>query len=143
MQDSDRIEKLEWLIERLIDANRKAPVVVEGKQDEACLRQLGLKGNILKIHVGRPLSEFSLDLSQRFDKIILLTDWDARGDQIHERLVRDLEADWAIYDVFRQGLRDLCDPDVREVEHVEGFLRRLKANQEEVVPEEDGPNHAG
>ena len=126
MHDSEQIEKLQRLIAGLIEANQEVPVVVEGEQDVRCLRQLGLTGQILKVHLGRSLYEFSPHRSDRYDKVILLTDWDRKGDQIHERLTEDLSTDWSSHAWFRQTLRLLCNPDIQEVEHVGRHLECLK-----------------
>jgi 5S rRNA maturation endonuclease (ribonuclease M5) len=121
-----RIRQLEFLITQLIETNHEVPVIVEGEQDVQCLRALGLTGAILKVHTGKTLYEFCHDLSARYRQVILLMDWDRKGQQIHEQLVRDLEADWMPYDPFRQGLKLLCQPDIQEVEQLGRHLKTLR-----------------
>jgi 5S rRNA maturation endonuclease (ribonuclease M5) len=135
---SERIRQLEFLITRLIETNREVPVIVEGEQDVRCLRALGLTGTILKVHNGRTLYEFCLDLSSRYRQVILLMDWDRKGQQIHEQLIRDLEADWMPYDSLRQGLKFLCHPDIQEVEQLGRHLETLK-HLEEKAQQENRP----
>jgi 5S rRNA maturation endonuclease (ribonuclease M5) len=133
---SERVSQLEVLITRLIEANQEVPVVVEGQKDAKCLTELGLKGAILKVHTGKTFYEFCDDLSKRYDRVILLMDWDQKGEQIHTQLAEYLEADWIPYDSFRQGLKHLCHPDIHEVEHLARHLRALK-NLQKLPRDED------
>ena len=130
LEYSERIRKLEYLITRLIESNQEVPIIVEGKEDVKCLRKLGLKGLILKVHTGKTLHELCNDLSDRYSRVILLMDWDRKGQQIHEQLVRDLDSNWMPYDPIRQGLKSLCPPDIQEVEQLDRHLQGLKDLQE-------------
>ena len=135
MDPSERIRQLELLMTRLIETNHEVPVIVEGEQDVRCLRGLGFTGTILKVHTGKTLYEFCHDLSAKYPQVILLMDWDRKGQQIHEQLVRDLEAIWMPYDPFRQGLKLLCYPDIQEVEQLDRHLKALKHLEEKTHPE--------
>lgn len=136
----ERIGRLEFLIARLIETNQDIPVIVEGEQDVRTLRKLGLQGTILKVHSGKTLYEFCLDLSERYSRVVLLMDWDNRGQQIHTQLARDLEADWMPYDSFRQCLKLLCHPEIQEVEQLARHLQTLKHIRD--TTEEENHNHA-
>jgi len=127
---SERIRELERLITQLIESNHEVPVIVEGEEDVKCLRKLGLRGLILKVHTGKTLHEFCTDLSEQYNRVILLMDWDRKGQQIHERLARDLDSNWMRYDPIRQGLKFLCHPDIQEVEQLDRHLQGLKDLQE-------------
>jgi 5S rRNA maturation endonuclease (ribonuclease M5) len=135
---SDQIRQLELLITQLIEVNREIPVIVEGDQDVRCLRALGFKGAILKVHAGKTFYEFCQDLSAQYHRVVLLTDWDRKGQQIHEQLVRDLEAEWLPYNPFREGFKLLCSPDIQEVEQLGRHLENLKNLEERALPE-NGP----
>lgn len=128
----NRIRQLELLITHLIETNQEVPVIVEGQQDVRCLRKLGLRGPILKVHSGKTLYEFCNDLSERYGRIILLMDWDRKGQQIHEQLIRVLETNWMPYDSFRQVFKHLCHPDIQELEQLGRHLQNLKGLQEKI-----------
>ncbi len=135
MEYTERIRQLELLITRLIEINSEIPVIVEGDQDVRCLRTLGFKGTILKVHTGKTFYEFCHDLSAKYGRVILLMDWDRKGQQIHEQLVRDLDAEWLPYNHFREGLKLLCHPDIQEVEQLWRHLENLKLLEERTHPE--------
>jgi 5S rRNA maturation endonuclease (ribonuclease M5) len=135
MEYTERIRQIELLITHLIEANLEIPVVVEGDQDVRCLRTLGLKGIIIKIHIGKTFYEFCQDLSAKYHQVILLIDWDRKGQQIHKQLVRDLDAEWLPYNPFREGLKLLCHPDIQEVEQLERYLETLKCLEKKVHQE--------
>ncbi len=135
MEYTERIRQLELLITHLIEINHEIPVIVEGNQDVRCLRALGLKGAILKVHIGKTFYEFCHDLSAKYHRVILLMDWDRKGQQIHEQLVRDLDAEWLVYNPFREGLKLLCYPDIQEVEQLERYLETLKYLEEKAHQE--------
>jgi 5S rRNA maturation endonuclease (ribonuclease M5) len=132
---SEQIRQLELLITRLIETNHEVPIIVEGAQDVQCLRALGITGTILKVHTGKTLYEFCHDLSAKYPRVILLMDWDQKGQQIHKQLVRDLENTWMPYDHFRQDLKLLCHPDIQEVEQLDRYLKNLKCLEEKTHPE--------
>jgi 5S rRNA maturation endonuclease (ribonuclease M5) len=144
MEYTERIKEFELLIAHLVEANREIPVVVEGDQDVRCLRALGLKGTMIKVHTGKTFYEFCQDLSAKYPQVILLMDWDRRGEQIHQQLTRDLDAEWSPYNYFREGLKFLCYPDIQEVEQLARLLENLKlleeksSHPEQALPTEQG-----
>jgi len=68
--------------------NNGAIILVEGKNDRKSLEKFGLK-NIVEINQGKGLVEFSDDLNA--EKIIILTDFDRRGELLKKRLRELLE----------------------------------------------------
>ncbi|MCI0526756.1 MAG: hypothetical protein L0Y56_04790, partial [Nitrospira sp.] len=58
-----------------------------------------------------------------------------KGQQIHEQLVRDLDAEWLGYNTFREGFKLLCHPDIQEVEQLARHLENLKLLQERALME--------
>jgi 5S rRNA maturation endonuclease (ribonuclease M5) len=135
MEYTERIRQLELLITNLTEINHETPIIVEGDQDVRCLRALGLKGTILKVHVGKTFYEFCQDLSAKYRRVILLLDWDRKGQQIHEQLARNLDAEWFVYNPFREKLKFLCHPDIQEVEQLERYLETLKCLEEKAHQE--------
>jgi len=104
-----------------------SPVLVEGERDVAALRKLGLEGEILKLNLGEGLVARADELSHRYKKIILLTDWDYKGVELHDRLKRLLQdAQVKTDDFFWSRLRKLVGGGSRTVEDLPAFLKILR-----------------
>ena len=78
--DTERAERLREIIEHLHDINERIPVIVEGKKDAAALRSLGLIGDVITLHNGKNLYDFCDDIARRFHRVVLLLDWDRKGE---------------------------------------------------------------
>lgn len=124
--ETDRAERLEWVLEALSEANKEVPVIVEGKRDAMALRELGLTGEIIQLHCGKSLYDFSEDIMESFDRVVLLTDWDHEGEDIYKKLGLQLSGFWEEYAVFREYLKYLCQKDIGHIEGIPKLLRRLK-----------------
>jgi len=80
IEDMERLEKLEVLILELQELSENgAIIVVEGRKDVESLRFLGINGEI-KLASQQPLLEFTESLSKSGKEIVLLTDWDKKGE---------------------------------------------------------------
>ncbi|MDP2156224.1 MAG: hypothetical protein Q8K68_00770 [Nitrospirota bacterium] len=127
-EDLERTERLREVIEALCEANKRFPVVVEGKKDLQALRKLGLAGDIMPLHSGKGLYEFSDELAERFTKVILLLDWDAKGETLFASLKNNLRGHWEEYAAFRELLRLLCQKDIKDIESIPALLLRLEGS---------------
>jgi len=127
--DLDRAERLREVFEILHDINESAPVVVEGKKDALALRELGLSGEIIKLHGGKNLYDFCEDLISRFDRVILLMDWDRKGEELTKALSIHLIGHWEEFASFRELLRLLCQKEISHVEGIPKLLKRLEGNE--------------
>lgn len=125
-EDLERAERLHEVIEALGEVNKRFPVVVEGKKDLQALRKLGLSGDIIPLHSGKGLYDFSEELAERFSKVVLLLDWDAKGDRLFMSLTNNLHGQWEEYAAFRELLRMICQKDIKDVESIPTLLLRLE-----------------
>jgi len=125
-EDLERAERLHEVIEALGEVNKRFPVVVEGKKDLQALRKLGLSGDIIPLHSGKGLYDFSEELAERFSKVVLLLDWDAKGDNLFTTLTSNLHGHWEEYAAFRELLRMICQKDIKDVESIPTLLLRLE-----------------
>lgn len=123
--DEQRAARIREVLLRLIEANHFMPVIVEGKNDAAALRALGLEGEILTINRGRSLYEICEDLAEAYDEVVLLMDWDTRGEELNTRLCRELAGMWEGAALMRAALRALCQKDIGSVEGIPALLVRL------------------
>ena len=123
----ERLDELEKLLDRLRAAGEQSPILVEGERDVAALRKLGLEGELLKLNRGEGLVARTDALSRHYKKIILLTDWDYKGVELHDRLKRLLlDARVSTDDFFWSRLRKLVGGGSRTVEDLPAFLELLR-----------------
>jgi 5S rRNA maturation endonuclease (ribonuclease M5) len=86
------LEELEKTIVDLIEENKTTPVIVEGEKDVNALRKLGLTGEIITLNKGMSIPNFCDMISQKYKKVILLTDWDKKGGRLCFILRKNLES---------------------------------------------------
>jgi 5S rRNA maturation endonuclease (ribonuclease M5) len=123
MDDAERLELLDKLLEDLAEASGSAPIIVEGRRDTKALRALGIDGDIVELNRGLGLVEFCEGLARRHDKVILLTDWDAKGGKLFRSLSDCFKSLGVKVDgEFRSGLARLAKKGAKDVEGVPGFL---------------------
>ena len=125
MDDAERFEILLERIEELRARNEEEPIVVEGLRDIASLRSLGMEGHIIPINSGVPLFQVAEAISQQADAIILLTDWDAKGQTLFEALRTALLANGVKVDgEVRVELRHAIRPTIPDVESLASYVQR-------------------
>ena len=84
------LEALEELIASLLEASYQgAAVIVEGRRDLQSLRALGLPGPVIMASRRRAL-DLAEDAARSYREIILLTDWDGKGDEMCKTIERHL-----------------------------------------------------
>jgi 5S rRNA maturation endonuclease (ribonuclease M5) len=84
-------EDLLDIINNLSIDNNSIPVIVEGLKDIEALRNLGLKGEIIGLNMGKSLTDFCDYISSKYSDIIILTDWDRRGGLLCRRIMKLLK----------------------------------------------------
>lgn len=124
--DLERADRIREILGILIEENKKFPVIVEGKKDARALRSLGIAGEIITFHRGKSLYEFCEDIADNFTNIILLMDWDTRGESLQKSLASNLKGHWETYATVRELLKMLCQKDVNDIEGIPKLLLRLE-----------------
>jgi 5S rRNA maturation endonuclease (ribonuclease M5) len=106
--------KLSSLIEELkICGEQGIPVLIEGRKDEKALKELGVNGNFIKVSgSGLKLFEIAEIATQSSSRVVILTDFDRKGNQLARRLSEDIQ---------RLG----CHPDLRLRRTIMGITRRF------------------
>jgi 5S rRNA maturation endonuclease (ribonuclease M5) len=130
--DIERAERLREVIEHLLEINKKFPVIVEGKKDATALRNLGLVGDIITLHNGQNLYEFCDDIIDRFHRVVVLLDWDRKGETLNKSVSMHLKGCWEEFSSFRELLKILCQKEIKDIEGIPKLLMRLEGN--EAVP---------
>lgn len=124
--DLDRAERLREILEALRQVNEFVPVVVEGKKDEAALKGLGFTGEILTIHRGKDIYDLSEELAEKYDKLVLLLDWDTHGEHLMRSLEENLSGHFEEFSPFREIIKYICQKDIKDIEGIPSLLRRLE-----------------
>ncbi len=120
------LDELEGVLERLRLANKECPVIVEGRRDRDALQRLGLEGEIITIHSGGTLYDFAEELIHAHKTIILLPDWDDRGELLYGKLASLLRGIYERHESIRNRLIELCSGLIKEVEEIPSLLEYLK-----------------
>ncbi|MCL5024176.1 MAG: toprim domain-containing protein [Nitrospirae bacterium] len=127
--DLERASRIREVLEALYEINKKVPVIVEGKRDALSLRKLGLMGDIITLHRGVSLYEFCEEMSEHFEKVIILLDWDEKGESLNKALNRHLKGQWEEFSAFREVLRILCQKDIKDIEGIPKLLKKLEGDE--------------
>jgi len=124
-----RDRKAKKFLEELSHINESVPIIVEGSRDVQALRALGIQGEIVKLHSGRSIQQFCEEFSEHHEEVVILTDWDNRGNQLFHLVTRFMDANWEPYNHFRQTLRDLAGGAFQQVERMTMWGHLSLANQ--------------
>jgi 5S rRNA maturation endonuclease (ribonuclease M5) len=84
------LNDLEKILIDLREKNNEIPILVEGEKDIEALKKLNIKGIIFSLNKGMSLTNFCDLISKKYNKIILLTDWDKKGGQLCYKLKKNL-----------------------------------------------------
>jgi len=125
----ERVSRLRAVFDALCERNKSIPVIVEGKRDAMALRELGLVGEILTLHNGQDIYDFCEEISEKFHRVIILLDWDEKGEYLNKTLCRLLNGQWEEFSAFRELIKILCQKDIKDIEGIPKLLRRLEANE--------------
>ncbi|NWF52194.1 MAG: hypothetical protein HXY47_03845 [Nitrospirae bacterium] len=129
LDDIERAERLRKIIEALNEVNKNIPIIVEGNRDVYALRKLGLTGEIIALHNGKSLYNFCLDIAERLQKVVLLLDWDKKGENLYKALSLYLNGYWEEFSFFREIIKVNCQKDIKDIEGIPKLLRRLEGNE--------------
>lgn len=127
-EDIERASRLREVFDALYALNLSTPVIVEGKRDASALRKLGLTGDIFILHGGRGIYDFCEEISEKYHRVIILLDWDERGESLHKTLCRLLHGQWEEFSAFRELMKILCQKDIKDIEGIPKLLRRLESD---------------
>src|SRR5512136_351979 len=108
MDDLQRLEDLDALLNELREENKTVPIIVEGEKDIIALRKLEMTGEIIRFNTGQSIPDFCDSIAEKYRKIILLTDWDWRGGRLGSAIKKHLENRVECTMSYRQMLAHLC-----------------------------------
>jgi len=121
------LEALEELVTELIEASsRGAAVIVEGMRDRDALRALGVTGPIFMAS-RRPALDLAEGLAKEFKEIVVLTDWDDKGDEMAVKIEQHLRHTGSKTDMeIRSKLKKLVKKEIKDVESLNIYVRKAR-----------------
>ena len=127
MNDDERLEWLDRILDEIQSMSSTHVVLVEGKNDRKALLGLGLSVDTIEVQRdGGPLRAAEMVYESKKGAIIL-TDWDDRGDRLAKDLSEQLSSLCVPYDLnIRKELRDVCIKDIKDVESLHSLYTRLE-----------------
>lgn len=135
--DWPRAEKIKEVLHHLYEINKLVPIIVEGKKDKNALKSMGFSGQIITLHSGKSLYEFSENVSNRFNKVVLLIDWDEKGEELYSKLGENLSGMWEDFASIRELLKILCQKEISEIEQIPILFRRIAGESLDVTKWEE------
>jgi len=127
----EMIERVLWDIRE--QSGGGAVIVVEGKHDVTSLRNLGICGKIVPLG-GQPLLNFADTLACGSDSVIVLTDWDRRGNELAQRIALYLQPHTVTVDTsLRDRLKKLVQKDIKDVQGLGRYLTGLQQSTTKTI----------
>jgi 5S rRNA maturation endonuclease (ribonuclease M5) len=119
--------KLRSIIDELVDRSRMGCIIlVEGRRDVLSLRELGVTGKILAVS-NTPNAVLVDSIGCR--DVVILTDWDKRGERLKDDLVLKLSSWGVVADIsFRKRIFAIVGRIVTEVEDLADFVRKVEVD---------------
>lgn len=121
------LEALEELLAALVEASGQgAATIVEGRRDELALRALGLTGPVIMAS-RRSALDLAEDAARSYREIILLTDWDRKGDEMARTIEQHL---WSVGSrpdgEIRSRIKKLVRKEIKDVESLHRYMERMR-----------------
>jgi len=130
MSAEERLERLEKLVDELLDRSRDTPIIVEGLRDVAALKKLGVTKNVVPLNKGASVIAFSEDIAKKSSRAVILTDWDRKGGHLARLLMDALTGtDVKVDTDIRAKIVMLSKKEIRDIESLPSLLSRLRRMQ--------------
>lgn len=112
-------------------AEQGIPILVEGKKDEEALKNLGIDGNFIKVS-GSPFKLFEIaeNAAKSSSKIIILTDFDKKGNELAKKLSEDIQKLGSHPDLeFRRKIMGITRRYIKDIESLERHVHQLELEE--------------
>ena len=121
--------RLSLIVEELSYRVKKGtPILIEGKKDEEALNKLGIKGNIIKVSgSGLKLFEIAEKAVDSSSEVIILTDFDKKGDILAKKLSYDIQSLGSHPDLnIRKNIMKITRRYIKDIESLPKHLKNLE-----------------
>jgi len=85
------LEQLLKILIQLKEENEDITIIVEGENDIKALRKININGLIITINLGISIINFCDKIAEKYQNIIILTDWDKKGGYLCHTIRKNLE----------------------------------------------------
>ena len=104
------------------------PILIEGKKDEEALKELGITGNIIKVSgSGLKLFEIAEIAANTSSKVIILTDFDKKGDILAKKLSEDIQSLGSHPDLnIRKNIIKITRRYIKDIESLPKHMKQLE-----------------
>ncbi len=127
MRLKDELNGLLEILERIKAEDSEVPIIVEGKKDKKALKKLGIERKIIQIKKGKRVFRIIEDLRGKYEKVIILTDWDHSGGKLCYKIKKACESNAIEYDIdYRKEIIKYLKKEVKDVESIPSFVDRAK-----------------
>ena len=123
-----RLERIEELLSELSEHSEKgAVIIVEGKRDILSMKRLGIEGSF-ELATHHSLFNFSERIAQLGCEVIILTDWDRRGDLLAAKL-SEYFGNFGIKPELqiRNKLKLITQKEIKDVESLYTYVSKLRS----------------
>ena len=122
-----RLERIEELLQELSEySERGAVIIVEGKRDILSMKRLGIKGSF-ELATRHSLFNFSEKIASLGCDVIILTDWDRRGDMLAAKLSEYFENFGIKPELqIRNKLRLITQKEIKDIESLYTYVSKLR-----------------
>jgi 5S rRNA maturation endonuclease (ribonuclease M5) len=124
--------RLSCILEELkICVEEGMPILIEGKKDEKALRELGVDGNFIKVSgSGLKLFEIAEMAAQSSSKVIILTDFDKKGNELARRLSGDIQSLGSHPDLtIRRRIMGITRRYIKDIEGLPKYMNQLELKE--------------
>jgi 5S rRNA maturation endonuclease (ribonuclease M5) len=124
--------RLSCIIEELkICVEEGMPILIEGKKDEKALRELGIDGNFIKVSgSGLKLFEIAEMAAQSSSKVIILTDFDKKGNELARRLSGDIQSLGSHPNLtIRRRIMGITRRYIKDIEGLPKYMNQLELKE--------------
>ena len=122
-----RLERIEELLSELSEYSESgAIIIVEGKRDILSLKRLGIEGDF-ELATRYSLFNFSERIAELGREVIILTDWDRRGDLLAVKLSEYFENFGLRPELqIRNKLKLISQKEIKDIESLYNYVSKLR-----------------
>lgn len=134
-----RLERIEELLLELSEhSERGAVIIVEGKRDILSMKRLGIYGSF-ELATRHSLFNFSERIAKLGCEVIILTDWDRRGDILATKLSEYFGSFGIKPELqIRNKLKLITQKEIKDVESLYTYVSKLRSKTGLSFDQEDG-----
>ena len=110
------------------ESDNNSIVIVEGKKDIEALHFLGHKGKIKAYHHYRGITNFMDRCANNYNKLILLLDFDRKGEAITKKIVSHLNGR-NIDLSYKKRLQEITNWNIKKIEEIKSFYISTSENK--------------